>query len=112
MTPQQRLVVAIAVLGSFVAFLDGTVVNVALPAIARELGGGLSTQQWTVDAYLVTLGAPLLVAGAAWGKPDARSRGARALASAVALKKSGGRVPRCERGPWDEGAMGCGRPWR
>lgn len=65
MTPQQRLVVAIAVLGSFVAFLDGTVVNVALPAIARELGGGLSTQQWTVDAYLVTLGALILLAGAA-----------------------------------------------
>lgn len=64
MTAQQRLVVAIAVLGSFVAFLDGTVVNVALPAIARELGGGLSTQQWTVDAYLVTLGALMLVAGA------------------------------------------------
>ena len=57
MTPQQRLVVSIAVLGSFVAFLDGTVVNVALPAIARDLGGGLSTQQWAVDAYLVTLGA-------------------------------------------------------
>ena len=65
MTTQQRLVVAVAVLGSFVAFLDGTVVNVALPAIARELGGGLSTQQWTVDAYLVTLGALILVAGAA-----------------------------------------------
>ncbi len=65
MTTQQRLVLAIAVLGSFVAFLDGTVVNVALPAIARELGGGLTTQQWTVDAYLVTLGALILVAGAA-----------------------------------------------
>jgi len=65
MTHSQRLIVAIAVLGSFVAFLDGTVVNVALPAIARELGGGLSTQQWTVDAYLVTLGALILVAGAA-----------------------------------------------
>lgn len=64
MTGQQRLVLTIAVLGSFVAFLDGTVVNVALPAIARELGGGLSTQQWTVDAYLVTLGALILVAGA------------------------------------------------
>ena len=65
MTPHQRLVLAIAVLGSFVAFLDGTVVNVALPAISRELGGGLATQQWTVDAYLVTLGALILVAGAA-----------------------------------------------
>ncbi|OJU43149.1 MAG: MFS transporter [Microbacterium sp. 69-7] len=64
MTPKQRLVLVIAILGSFVAFLDGTIVNVALPAIARDLGGGLSTQQWTVDAYLVTLGALILVAGA------------------------------------------------
>lgn len=64
MTAPQRIVLATAVLGSFVAFLDGTVVNVALPAIARELGGGLSTQQWAVDAYLITLGALILVAGA------------------------------------------------
>lgn len=60
---QQRLVVAIAALASFVAFLDGTVVNVALPAIGRELGGGLITQQWVVDAYLITLGALILLAG-------------------------------------------------
>lgn len=64
MTRPQRLVLTIAVLGSFVAFLDGTVVNVALPAIARDLGGGLATQQWAVDAYLITLGALILVAGA------------------------------------------------
>lgn len=63
MSPQQRLVVAIAALASFVAFLDGTVVNVALPAIRDELGGGLTTQQWVVDAYLITLGALMLVAG-------------------------------------------------
>lgn len=54
---------AIAVLASFVAFLDGTVVNVALPAIVDELGGGIATQQWTVDAYLITLGSLILVAG-------------------------------------------------
>lgn len=63
MTREQRVVLAIAVLASFVSFLDGTVVTVALPAIAGELGGGLSTQQWVVDAYLVTLGAFILVAG-------------------------------------------------
>ena len=63
MTRQQRLVLAIAILASFVAFLDGSVINVALPAISRELGGGLTTQQWTVDAYLITLGALILVAG-------------------------------------------------
>lgn len=57
------VVIGVAVLASFVSFLDGTIVNVALPAIARELGGGLATQQWVVDAYLVTLGAFILVAG-------------------------------------------------
>lgn len=59
----QRLVVTIAVLASFVTFLDGTVVNVALPAISRELGGGITTQQWVVDAYLITLSALILLAG-------------------------------------------------
>lgn len=63
MTRTERLVLAIAVLASFVAFLDGTVVNVALPAIVDELGGGIATQQWTVDAYLITLGSLILVAG-------------------------------------------------
>ncbi|WP_295831048.1 MFS transporter, partial [uncultured Microbacterium sp.] len=63
MRREQRVVLTIAVLASFVSFLDGTVVNVALPAIAGDLGGGLSTQQWVVDAYLVTLGAFILVAG-------------------------------------------------
>ena len=63
MTKQQRLVLTVAILGSFVAFLDGSVVNVALPAITRDLGGGLAAQQWIVDAYLITLGALILLAG-------------------------------------------------
>lgn len=63
MNTTQRFVLWIAVLGSFVAFLDGTIVNVALPAISDELGGGITTQQWVVDAYLITLGALILVAG-------------------------------------------------
>ncbi len=60
---EQKLVLWIAVMASFVSFLDGTVVTVALPAIVDELGGGITTQQWTVDAYLITLGAFILVAG-------------------------------------------------
>jgi EmrB/QacA subfamily drug resistance transporter len=44
-------------------FLDGTVVNVALPAIADDLHTGLATQQWVVEAYLLTLGSFLLVGG-------------------------------------------------
>lgn len=62
-TRDQKLVLAIAVLASFVTFLDGSVINVALPAISEELGGGLSVQQWVVDAYLVTLGTLILLAG-------------------------------------------------
>ncbi len=63
MTRQQRLVLVIAVLASFVAFLDSSVINVALPAMTGELGGGLSVQQWIVDAYLITLGSLILLAG-------------------------------------------------
>lgn len=63
MTKQQRLVLIISILASFVAFLDGSVVNVALPAITHELGGGLTTQQWVIDAYAITLGSLMLVAG-------------------------------------------------
>ena len=59
-----RPLIAVAVLASFVAFLDGSVVNLALPAISREFGGGLALQQWVVDGYLLTLGALILVAGA------------------------------------------------
>jgi EmrB/QacA subfamily drug resistance transporter len=59
-----RTLIAVAVLASFVAFLDGSVVNLALPAIAAEFGGGLALQQWVVDGYLLALGALILVAGA------------------------------------------------
>jgi EmrB/QacA subfamily drug resistance transporter len=53
-----------AALGSGVAFLDGSVVNVALPAIGRELGGGFSVLQWVLDGYLLSLSALLLLGGA------------------------------------------------
>jgi EmrB/QacA subfamily drug resistance transporter len=59
----QRLVLIVAVLSAFVAFLDGTVITVALPAITRDLGGGIATQQWVMDAYLITLGSIILLAG-------------------------------------------------
>ena len=63
MTRDERLVLSIAVLASFVTFLDGSVINVALPAIEQELGGGITTQQWVVDAYAITLGTLILLAG-------------------------------------------------
>lgn len=63
MSRQQTLILLIAILASFVAFLDGSVVGVALPSISKDLGGGLVTQQWVNDAYLITLGTLILAAG-------------------------------------------------
>lgn len=63
MTKQQRVVLIVSILASFVAFLDTAIVNVALPAIQAELGGGLSAQQWIVDSYFLMLGALILIAG-------------------------------------------------
>jgi EmrB/QacA subfamily drug resistance transporter len=60
---QKRLVLVAAILGTTVVTVDSTVVNVALPAIADDLGGGLAGQQWTSNAYLVTLGSLLLIGG-------------------------------------------------
>jgi len=62
-TRSQRLTLLACILGSSAAFLDGTIVNVALPAIRASLHGGLQTQEWVVDGYLLTLGALLLVGG-------------------------------------------------
>ena len=62
-TAAGRWIIAASVLGSGIAFLDGTVVNVALPAIGEDLGSGLAGLQWTVDGYLLTLGALLLLGG-------------------------------------------------
>jgi EmrB/QacA subfamily drug resistance transporter len=51
------------ILGSGIVFLDGTVVNVGLPAIQRDFGASLAAQQWIVEAYLLTLSSLLLVGG-------------------------------------------------
>ena len=63
MTRGQRFTLVAAILGSSVAAIDGTIVNVALPAIQRDLGGGLQAQQWISNAYLLTLGSLILIGG-------------------------------------------------
>jgi EmrB/QacA subfamily drug resistance transporter len=59
----KSLVLVAAILGTTVVTVDSTVVNVALPAIADDLGGGLAGQQWTANAYLVTLSSLILIGG-------------------------------------------------
>ena len=63
MTRGQRLTLLGAILGSAVVTIDGSIVNVALPAIEEDLGGGLSAQQWVSNAYLLTLASFILIGG-------------------------------------------------
>src|SRR6059058_3402931 len=60
----KRLTLVACILASVIVFLDGSVVNVALPALRADLHAGLATQQWVVEAYLLTLGALVFTGGA------------------------------------------------
>ena len=60
-----RLTIAATMLASSLAFVDGSVVNVALSSIARDLGGGPADLSWTINAYLLPLASLLLIGGAA-----------------------------------------------
>jgi EmrB/QacA subfamily drug resistance transporter len=62
-TAAGRWIVAVAVLGSGLAFLDGTVVNVALPHIGRDFGASTSSLQWILNGYALTLAALILLGG-------------------------------------------------
>src|SRR5262245_32498805 len=62
-SPAGRWVLAVAVLGSGLAFLDGTVVNVALPEIGRDLDASTSSLQWILNGYLLTLASLILLGG-------------------------------------------------
>ena len=62
-SPSGRLALATTVLGSGIALLDGTIVNVALPTIGRDLDADLAGLQWVVNAYALTLAAFILLGG-------------------------------------------------
>src|SRR5437660_3544743 len=57
-------IIATTILGSSMAFIDGTVVNVALPALQSALGATIAEVQWVVEAYALLLAALLLTGGA------------------------------------------------
>lgn len=66
LTPvRKRMVLAATVLGSSLAFIDGSVVNIALPAIQADLRAGTAQMQWIINAYLLLLGSLVLAGGAA-----------------------------------------------
>jgi EmrB/QacA subfamily drug resistance transporter len=64
-TSHTAATLAATILGSSVAFIDGSVVNVALPALASDLGAGPAELAWSINAYLLPLGALTLFGGAA-----------------------------------------------
>lgn len=66
-------VLTATILGSSMAFIDGTAVNVALPALQRDLNAGVSELQWFVESYMLLLAA-LLLAGGALGDRFGRRR--------------------------------------
>ncbi|MFM0169595.1 MFS transporter [Paraburkholderia sediminicola] len=70
---RKKLALAATILGSSMAFIDGSVVNVALPSIQTELGASVAAIQWVVDAYLLFLGALVLVGGSLGDKLGRRT---------------------------------------
>jgi EmrB/QacA subfamily drug resistance transporter len=64
MQPQKgRWILAATILGSAMAFIDGTVINVALPVLQKALGASASQAQWIVDAYLLVVSSLMLAGG-------------------------------------------------
>src|SRR6201995_4981898 len=62
-TPNGPWILAATILGSSMAFIDGTVVNVALPALQTALGANIAQVQWVVESYALFLAALLLIGG-------------------------------------------------
>jgi EmrB/QacA subfamily drug resistance transporter len=83
-----RWVLAVAVLGEAMVLLEATVVNVALPAIGRDLGTGVAGLQWTLNGYVLTLAALILPAGSLsdlYGRRRMFTLGVGAFVAASAL---------------------------
>jgi EmrB/QacA subfamily drug resistance transporter len=83
-----RWVLPVTILGSSLPFIDGSVVNVALPAIGKDLGADLPTMQWVVNGYMLTLASLILIGGAAgdrFGRRRVFMTGLIAFAAASAI---------------------------
>src|SRR3977135_2110875 len=63
MNGTRRWTLVATILASSMTFIDGTVVNVALPALQADLHASISDVQWVIEAYALLLGALILVGG-------------------------------------------------
>src|ERR687885_962881 len=88
-----RPALAVAMLGFFIVTLDALVVNVALPAIGSDLGGGITGLQWVVDGYTLMFAALLLSAGALSDRIGARRAFGAGLAVFVVASVACGLAP-------------------
>ena len=96
----RKLTLAATVIGSSLAFIDATVVIVALPQISEDLNLGLTGQQWVYLSYSLTLASLYLVAGAVgdrWGRRETFIGGAVGFAAASALPAVPGLHPPSKR---------------
>jgi EmrB/QacA subfamily drug resistance transporter len=91
--PSSRATRAAALLGFFIITLDAVVVNVALPAIDRELSAGVNGLQWVVDGYTLMFAAVLLSAGALSDRIGARRAFGAGLAMFIASSMACGFAP-------------------
>src|SRR5436190_22180880 len=62
--PRRELILVATIIGSSITFVDGTVVNIALPTIGRDLDAGLSAQQWVALSYSLAVASLYIVSGA------------------------------------------------
>ena len=92
-TSSSRAALAAAVLGFFIVTFDAVVVNVALPSIRTDLGGGIAGLQWVVDGYTLMFAALLLAAGAFSDRTGARRAFTIGVATFVAASAACGLAP-------------------
>ena len=118
--PRRWLILAVLCASVFVVVLDGTIVNVALPTLATELGASTSELQWIVDAYVLVFAGLLMAAGSLGdrfgrkgvdaGRPRAVRRRSPALGALVRQPR---RADRAGGRRWASARRSCSRPrWR
>jgi MFS transporter, DHA2 family, methylenomycin A resistance protein len=101
-----KLALVAVCLGFFVIQLDVTIVNVALPAIQRDIGGTVAGLQWVIDAYTLALAAVMLTAGSAADRLGAK----RVFMAGLAAFAAGSAGCAAAPGRWPASPAASSRP--